>query len=76
MWLKASCTNSNPKTIGSYFVEAVEKVRAYPQLICTDMGTENVTIRDNQLYLLRNDEDDRAGEGSYITGRSTATPKK
>lgn len=47
-------------------------MRGYPRLLRTDMGTENGVIRDIQLYLWQNDEDDRAGERSYITGASTA----
>ncbi|KAK7895735.1 hypothetical protein WMY93_021060 [Mugilogobius chulae] len=39
------------------------------------MGTENVVIRDIQRYLRSDDEDDRAGDGSYITGASTANQR-
>lgn len=39
------------------------------------MGTENALVRDIQQYLRRNDEDDRAGERSYITGTSTANQR-
>ncbi|KAG1933702.1 putative phospholipid-transporting ATPase IF [Pimephales promelas] len=39
------------------------------------MGTENALVRDIQQYLRRNDEDDRAGERSYITGASTANQR-
>lgn len=34
----------------------------YPKLVQADMGTENVTVRDIQLYLQRNDEHREAGE--------------
>ncbi|KAF3851806.1 hypothetical protein F7725_005161 [Dissostichus mawsoni] len=70
IWLKAAFTNSDPKVIGSYFVEAIENVGGYPRLLRTDMGTENVL-----QFLRRNDEDDRAGERSYITGASTANQR-
>ncbi|KAI9531269.1 hypothetical protein NQZ68_000767 [Dissostichus eleginoides] len=75
IWLKAAFTNSDPKVIGSYFVEAIENVGGYPRLLRTDMGTENVLLRDIQQFLRRNDEDDRAGERSYITGASTANQR-
>ncbi|KAF3854256.1 hypothetical protein F7725_022311, partial [Dissostichus mawsoni] len=75
IWLKAAFTNSDPKVIGSYFVEAIENVGGYPRLLRTDMGTENVLLRDIQQFLRRNDEDDRAGERSYITGVSTANQR-
>ncbi|CAJ1057660.1 uncharacterized protein LOC119777619 [Xyrichtys novacula] len=39
------------------------------------MGTENVVVRDLQQHLRRNDVDDRAVEGSYITGASTANQR-
>lgn len=72
IWLRAAYTSSDPKVIGSYFVEAIEQAGGYPRLLRTDMGTENALVRDIQQYLRRNDEDDRAGERSYITGTSTA----
>lgn len=75
IWLRAAFTNSNPRVIGSYFVEAIEQAGGYPRLLRTDMGTENVVLRDIQQYLRQNDEDDRAGERSFITGASTANQR-
>ncbi|CAL9706651.1 unnamed protein product [Knipowitschia caucasica] len=75
IWLRAAFTNSNPKVIGGYFVEAVERRGGCPRLVQTDMGTENVVVRDIQRYLRRNDMDDRAAERSYITGASTANQR-
>lgn len=49
-------------------LEAAQTVRA-------DMGTENVVLKDIQQYLRRNDNDDRAGPSSYITGASTANQR-
>ncbi|XP_049322555.1 uncharacterized protein LOC125806138 [Astyanax mexicanus] len=75
IWLKASYTNSNSKVIGGFFVEAIERFGGCPRLVRADMGTENVTIKDIQMYLRRNNEDDRAGNASYITGTSTANQR-
>ncbi|KAM9735041.1 uncharacterized protein ACNS7B_014401 [Menidia menidia] len=75
IWLRAALTNSDPKVIGAYFVEAVERCGGCPRLVRTDMGTENVVVRDLQRYLRRNDVDDRAAERSYITGASTANQR-
>uniref|UniRef100_A0AAV2LUN5 Integrase core domain-containing protein n=1 Tax=Knipowitschia caucasica TaxID=637954 RepID=A0AAV2LUN5_KNICA len=75
IWLRAAFTNSNPKVIGGYFVEAVERRGGCPRLVRTDMGTENVVVRDIQRYLRRNYMDDRAAESSYITGASTANQR-
>ncbi|XP_019206659.1 uncharacterized protein LOC109196682 [Oreochromis niloticus] len=75
IWLRAAHTNSDPKVIGGYFVEAVESRGGFPRLVRTDMGTENVLVRDLQRYLRRNDGDDRAGDRSYVTGASTANQR-
>ena len=60
IWLQATLTNSDPKVIGEYFVKAVERCGGCPKLVRTDMGTENVVVRDIQRYLQRNDVDDGA----------------
>ncbi|XP_041864801.1 uncharacterized protein LOC121654649 [Melanotaenia boesemani] len=75
IWLRAAHTNSDPKIIGGYFVEAVERRGGLPKLVRTDMGTENVLVRDLQRHLRRNDVDDRAADKSYITGASTANQR-
>lgn len=75
MWLRASFTSSDPRVIGGYFVETVEHEGGFPRLIRTDMGTENIVVRDIQLYLRRNGQDDRAGPQSFITGASTANQR-
>ncbi|CAK6982375.1 uncharacterized protein LOC119780783, partial [Scomber scombrus] len=41
----------------------------------TDMGTENVVLRDMQVYLRQNDGDSRAGQSSFLTGRSSENPR-
>ncbi|KAL2087589.1 uncharacterized protein LOC109138370 [Larimichthys crocea] len=75
MWLRAARTNSDPKVIGGYFVETLERCGGCPRLVRTDMGTENVVVRDIQRYLRRDDVDDRAAERSYVTGASTANQR-
>ncbi|KAJ0060283.1 hypothetical protein NL108_007790 [Boleophthalmus pectinirostris] len=75
MWLRAAYTNNDPRVIGGYFVETIELLGGCPRLVRTDMGTENVIIRDIQRYLRSDDQDDRAGEGSYITGASTTNQR-
>ena len=75
IWLRATLTNSDPKVIGGYFVEAVECCGGCPSLVRTDMGTENVVVRDIQRYLRRNGVDDRAADRGYITGASTVNQR-
>ena len=55
IWLRAAFTNSDSKVIEGYFVESVERCGGCPRLIWIDLSTENVVVRDLQLYLRRND---------------------
>ncbi|KAF6721335.1 hypothetical protein FQA47_004064 [Oryzias melastigma] len=75
IWLRAAFTNSDPKVIGGYFLEAVEHCEGCPRITRTDLGTENVVVRDIQRYLRRDCDDDRAAERSHITGASTANQR-
>lgn len=75
IWLKAAHTSSNPRVIGSYYVDAVERLGGCPRIVRTDFGTENVTVRDIQKFFRRDGEDDRAGDRSYISGASTANQR-
>ncbi|KAF6722217.1 hypothetical protein FQA47_016494 [Oryzias melastigma] len=75
IWLRAAFTNSDPKVIGGYFLEAVELCEGCPRITRTDLGTKNVVVRDIQRYLRRDCDDDRAAERSHITGASTANQR-
>ncbi|XDV33831.1 hypothetical protein PO909_004099 [Leuciscus waleckii] len=75
IWLKAAHTNSNPAIIAGYFVESVQQTGGCPRIIRCDMGTENVIMRDIQMFFRRNDVDERAGARSCITGVSTANQR-
>ncbi|XP_072220165.1 uncharacterized protein [Leuresthes tenuis] len=41
MWLNAYTTNSDPKLIGGYYTEAVERFGGCPRIVRGDLGTEN-----------------------------------
>ncbi|XP_060912008.1 uncharacterized protein LOC132988566 [Labrus mixtus] len=75
MWLKAAQTSSNPHVIGGYFVEAMEEVGGGPRIVRTDQGTENVVVRDIQVFMRRDGLDRRAAEQSHIGGASTANQR-
>ncbi len=75
MWLRAAFTNSDPSVIGGCYIEAVERSGGYPTLMRTDMGTENVVLRDIQVFFRQNDEDSRAGQSSFLIGRSSANQR-
>ncbi|KAJ8011875.1 hypothetical protein DPEC_G00062830 [Dallia pectoralis] len=75
VWLKSAYTSSDPRVIGSYFVGAMQELGGGPRLVRTDMGTENVVVRDIQRNLRSDGEDIWAGEKSFIAGASTANQR-
>ena len=52
---------------------AVQRLEGCPFIICTDPGTETVTIRDCHRYLLRDLDPD--GAFVYMSGSSTANQR-
>lgn len=51
IWLEAASSNNNPRLIAGYFVDAVSKIRGCPKIVRADMGTENGTVRQLQIFL-------------------------
>lgn len=75
IWMNCYITSSDPKVIGGYFVNAVSSLEGCPLVIRSDRGTENVRVRQFQIFFRRDGNDDRAGERSYIEGPSTANQR-
>lgn len=71
IWLEANTTNSDPKVIAGYFIEAVKRKQGCPQRIRADMGTENSYIEQMQVFLRRTHDDELAGSKSFLYGKST-----
>ena len=75
VWLEAYRTNSDPKVIGSYYVNAIKIRNQCPRLIRADRGTENGHVRQIQHFLRSNANDSFAGENSFMYGRSTSNQR-
>ncbi|KAE8577806.1 hypothetical protein XENTR_v10023069 [Xenopus tropicalis] len=75
IWMEAFTTNSNPKVIANYFIDAVTLRGGCPERIRTDHGTENGHIEQMQKFLRRQQTDNYAGERSFMYGRSTANQR-
>ncbi|XP_035996634.1 uncharacterized protein LOC118564068 [Fundulus heteroclitus] len=75
MWMEAYYTNSDPKVIADYFINTVNRIGGCPQQVRADPGTENGHVREMQMFLRRNHQDNYAGEGSFIYGCSTANQR-
>ncbi|KAI9538512.1 hypothetical protein NQZ68_031325 [Dissostichus eleginoides] len=72
--MNAFTTSSDPKIVGGYYIEAVEKLGGCPRIVRGDKGTENVKVRDFQRFVRRNIQDGSAID-SYIEGASTANQR-
>ena len=75
IWLNADKTNNNPKIIGGNYLSAVIRLKGFPRVVRADFGTENVVVRDMQVFFRRDALDSRAGSRSYIDGSSTANER-
>ncbi|XP_072223124.1 uncharacterized protein [Leuresthes tenuis] len=73
MWLNAYTTNSDPKLIGGYYTEAVERFGGCPRIVRGDLGTENGRVKDFQRFLVPIPPDGTAG--SYLEGASIANQR-
>lgn len=74
VWLNAFTTSSDPKIVGGYYMDAVERQGGCPRIVRGDRGTENVKVRDFQRFLRRNLQDTSSID-SYIEGASTANQR-
>jgi len=73
IWLNTYNTNSDPRIVCRYYMDAVQDVQGCPLIIRTDSGTENATIRECHRYLLRYLDLD--GGFVYMSGCSTANQR-
>ncbi|KAL6465061.1 hypothetical protein MHYP_G00273790 [Metynnis hypsauchen] len=73
IWLNAYTTNSNPKVIGDYYIEAVQRLRGCPRVVRGDLGTENGHVRGFQRFLVPMNPNDTLD--SYMEGASTGNQR-
>lgn len=75
LWLDVASTNNDPKVVAQYFVDCVRQIGGTARVIRADCGTENVHVEALQRYLRREDEDDWAGDNSFMYGRSVSNQR-
>ena len=66
LWLEAGKTNSDPRVIAGYFIDAVVSQTGTALFIRGDMGTENTLVAQMQVLLRENDN----GSPAFIYGTS------
>ncbi|KAK2554872.1 hypothetical protein P5673_023534 [Acropora cervicornis] len=75
MWLEVGRSNNNPRLIASYFLDCVKELVGVPRIIRGDQGTENVNVAAIQRFFRYDDQDDFAGEKSFLYGRSVSNQR-
>uniref|UniRef100_A0A8C4HR76 Integrase core domain-containing protein n=1 Tax=Dicentrarchus labrax TaxID=13489 RepID=A0A8C4HR76_DICLA len=73
VWLNAYTTSSDPKLIGGYYMEAVQRLKGCPRVVRGDLGTENGYVRGFQRFLVSTHQEDTLD--SYLEGASTANQR-
>lgn len=75
LWLKAGCSNNNPRYIAKFYIDFVKELRRVPRAIRADAGTENVLVKDLHIALRFDHGDEISGSNSFLTGRSTGNQR-
>ncbi|XP_038133904.1 uncharacterized protein LOC119778637 [Cyprinodon tularosa] len=73
IWLNVYTTSSDPKLIGGYYVDAVQRLGGCPRIVRGDLGTENGHVRGFQRFLVPFHPDGTVD--SYLEGASTANQR-
>ncbi|KAK6494139.1 hypothetical protein HHUSO_G610 [Huso huso] len=75
IWLHAYSTNSDPRVIAGYYMNAVSERQGCPHKIRIDMGTENIHVADMQHFLRLHGGDSQGADQSVISGPSTGNQR-
>ena len=75
MWLEVGPSNNNPAIICQYFLNCVKQVGCTAQIIRSDKGTENVNVAAVQRFFRRDDQDEFAGDRSFLYGKSVSNQR-
>jgi hypothetical protein len=67
LWLSVGTSNNDPKIVARYFLQTVENLGAIIQtLIRSDRGTENVIVRQLQIFFRQGHVDAYSGGRSFL----------
>lgn len=73
IWLEAYKTNSNPRIIARYFIDAINKINGCPQRLRLDNGTENTHVVQMQKCLRHSSNE--SGTDCVTLGPSTGNQR-
>ena len=75
LWLEIGSTNNDPSVIAQYYIDCIRQIGGTAKLITADRGTENVNVAILQRFFRREGEDSRAGDDSFIYGKSVSNQR-
>lgn len=75
IWLEAFKTNSDPRIIAGYFIDAVSENSGCPQRVRIDHGTENTHLAEMQRFLCNREDEDENGAECVTLGPSTGNQR-
>ena len=75
LWLKAGCSNNNPRYIAKFYLDFIKDGQRVPRVIRADAGTENVIVKDLQIALRYDHGDGMAGFNIVLTGSFTGNQR-
>ncbi|KAK1143785.1 hypothetical protein AOXY_G36641 [Acipenser oxyrinchus oxyrinchus] len=74
IWLEAYKTNSDPKVVAGYFMEAVKKRQGCPARLRADRGTENSHVKQMLMFMKRTGSDSYV-DNCYLEGSSNCNQR-
>ena len=75
-WLEVATINNDPHVIAIYFLDTVSSLGGIvPTIIRSDRGTENVTVRQLQIFFRLGHVDSHAADKSFIVRKSTSNQR-
>ena len=76
LWLEVATSNNDPRVIARYFLQTINSLGGVvPTLIRSDHGTENVIVRQLQIFFRLGHGDAHADGKSFIVGKSTSNQR-
>ena len=75
LWLEVGSTNNDPSAIAHYYIDCIRQIGGTAKVIRTDRETENVNAAILQRFFRREGEDSRAGDDSFIYGKSVSNQR-
>ena len=75
IWPEVSATNKDPSVVAGYFLKVAKSIGRLKARIHSDDATENSLIKEEQITVRSQHNDEYAGLESYCVGKSSANQR-